>query len=497
MMRQAGGSMIARSTDKPEVVRAKLRLDPDPTRVIARSFIPSGEGRVKAVVDRVLAMSDGQVSKTLARVMLDFNARHRNVRTLFARHFGNVAHEFDQEAELSHERRLLIGAYFTSEYSVESVALFNPSMVAHPDQRGLLDGEKRFLLSLRACGEGHVSSIEFRSGVVDTAGRITLDPTSPFAFRAKPVDAKLYEKHPFFLKLLEMGAYSTTARSVLDDLDDHFTLADLSRAVEAHHVANGGAGGFEPAAEALLWLAHSNYHLHFPVDTDMSERVIFPVTENESRGIEDARFVRFTYDNGRVVYYATYAAYNGFQALPQFIETSDFIHFKIITLNGRCAQNKGMALFPRKIDGKYMMIARLDGESLHLLASENVHFWNRHELLDVPAQPWELMQLGNCGSPIETDAGWLLLTHGVGPMRRYCIGAILLDLDNPHKVIGRVVDPILEPIEGERDGYVPNVVYTCGAMVHGDLLIIPYAICDTATSFATVGLPDLLAHMLG
>jgi predicted GH43/DUF377 family glycosyl hydrolase len=247
----------------------------------------------------------------------------------------------------------------------------------------------------------------------------------------------------------------------------------------------------------MLWLAHSNYHLDFSPDTALSERVIFPVSESESRGIEDARFVRFTHPDGRVVYYATYSAYNGLRVLPQLIETTDFRHFKMITLNGRCVQNKGMALFPRKIGDDFVMAARLDGENIYLVRSENIHFWNESKLVYRPRHPWEFVQVGNCGSPIETDKGWVLLTHGVGPARQYRIGALLLDLEDPSQVIGELAEPLLVPNDDERDGYVPNVVYSCGAMLHQDRLVIPYAIADAHIAIATVSLPELLSALTG
>jgi predicted GH43/DUF377 family glycosyl hydrolase len=245
----------------------------------------------------------------------------------------------------------------------------------------------------------------------------------------------------------------------------------------------------------MLWLARSNYHLTFPQDSDLSERVIYPVTENESRGIEDARFARFVDDDGTVEYFATYSAYNGVRVLPQFIETPDFRHFKIITLNGRYAKHKGVAIFPRKIDGYYMMVSRVDGESIYLMPSDNRHFWNQAEKLQPPTQSWEFVQVGNCGSPLETDEGWLLLTHGVGPMRQYCMGVMLLDLNDPSKVIGQLDVPLLVPHADERDGYVPNVVYSCGAMIHNQTLIIPYAMSDSAVGLATVPLQDLLTRL--
>lgn len=248
--------------------------------------------------------------------------------------------------------------------------------------------------------------------------------------------------------------------------------------------------------ECIRWLAKSNYQVTFAPATTLSQRIIFPVSPNESNGIEDARFVRFREEDGSMIYYATYTAYNGHAILPQFIETKDFRSFAVCTLNGQAVQNKGMALFPRRIHGRYAMISRQDDENLFLMTSDNVHFWNEPRLLRRPVHPWEFVKIGNCGSPIETSEGWLVITHGVGPMRRYCIGAILLDLEDPTRVIGSLREPLLEPTGGEREGYVPNVVYSCGAMVHGGRLILPYAVSDTSSQIVTVGLASLLAEMV-
>jgi predicted GH43/DUF377 family glycosyl hydrolase len=291
-----------------------------------------------------------------------------------------------------------------------------------------------------------------------------------------------------------MKAHRPHAEEILAVLDTRFTVSDLKYAIGRCRPETGSTQ-YQELADNMLWLAHSNYELEFSPDAVLSERVIFPVSESESRGIEDARFVRFTHGDGRVSYYATYTAYNGLRVLPQLIETSDFRHFKINTLNGSCVQNKGMALFPRKVGGQFMMASRLDGENIFLLASDNVHFWNESKLIYAPKHPWEFIQDGNCGSPIETEAGWILLTHGVGPMRQYWLGALLLDREDPSKVIGSLSEPLLVPNADERDGYVPNVVYSCGALQHGDHLIIPYAVSDSHTSVATVSIPELLARL--
>ena len=484
-------------TEPMKVSRTSLRLKADPRRVLARLFIPGDTSRIKDIIRRILSLTESAVASELRRVMKGFGFRHKGIERILKSHFEAVAGEIPSDVRVSSDRRLLIGAYFTLEYSLESVALFNPSMVPHPDQSGLGAEELRFVMSLRACGEGHISSIAFRSGVIDGNGDVTMDSLTPYAVSGKVVENKLYQKHPFFLKLIEMGAYDECSQMVLDRLEDSFTLGILHGTIDRLRDENGSNPHFAETAEKMLWLARSNYALRFPEDAELSERVIYPVTEHESRGIEDARFVHFQDDDGRSTYYATYTAYNGFTILPQIIETDDFSRFKIISLNGQCVQNKGMALFPRRIAGEYNMLARLDGEHLYLMNSDNLHFWNEAKKLKWKRQPWEYMQVGNCGSPIETEAGWLLLTHGVGPMREYCMGAILLDLKKPSKVIGSLAEPLIMPAEDERDGYVPNVVYSCGGLVHGDNLIIPYAVSDTWSSVAVLPLAELLGRLRG
>jgi predicted GH43/DUF377 family glycosyl hydrolase len=482
-----------------QVTRLPLRLTPDPRRVITRLFSPGTASRIRAILDRVISLGDDEVSSMLTNVVADYHLRHRNIRGVFRQNYVAATDLVDGPTDLDEQRRLLAGAYFTSEYSLESVALFNPSMVAHPDQSGVRRGSVRFIMSLRACGEGHISSIEFRTGIIepiDTEERITLDPPPLFASTARPVDGGLYDKITYEPKLREMKAHNPWADPILRLLDDQFSMDDLKGAIAVCKPKDGNLTVFKELADNMLWLARSNYQLQFSPDVGLSERVIFPVTENESRGIEDARFVKFTYPDERVVYYATYTAYNGFRVLPQFIETTDFCHFKMSTLNGRCVQNKGMALFPRKIGDHFVMAARLDGENIFLLRSDNIHFWNESTLIHGPKYPWEFVQVGNCGSPIETEHGWVLLTHGVGPMRQYWMGALLLDLQDPSKVIGDLREPLLAPNADERDGYVPNVVYSCGPMLVEDTLVIPYAVSDTHTCIATVSLSKLVAKML-
>lgn len=468
----------------------------DDQRVITRLFLPGGEARIRAVVDRVLQLREDEVAAILGRILRSFASRHADVGASFQRHFDEAKPHFDREVEISDERALLVGAYFTMEYSIESAALFNPSIVPHPDQSGLPPGAVRFLMSLRATGEGHVSSIVFRSGVIDASGEIRFDPAARYTRRMRVVETELYDKHSFYLKIIEMGAYNDCAQAILAELPDPFTYTQLNTAVDHQHEELGNRGEFQETAGSVLWLARSNYHLKLPEDADPSDVVVFPATENDSNGIEDTRLVRFVDDDGTVIYYGTYTAYNGFRILPQILETTDFTTIKISTLNGRFVRDKGMALFPRKVDDWYLMISRLDGECLYLMQSDNVRFWNEAEKLQSPTYPWEFVQIGNCGPPLETEAGWLLLTHGVGPMRQYCIGVSLLDLNNPQRVIGQLEDPLLAPTEEERHGYVPNVVYSCGSMIHNDRLIIPYGLSDSATSFATASVTELLEHLV-
>jgi predicted GH43/DUF377 family glycosyl hydrolase len=478
------------------VTRLSVRLTADPHRVIARCFVPGGSPRIRSIIERVAQLTDSEVSSMVAALVTDYRQRHKDIRGIFRQNYATAIALAGESRDASEARRLLLGAYFTSEYSIESVALFNPSMVPHPEQNGVPHGSTRFIMSLRACGEGHIASIEFRTGIIDAEQQVTIDPPTHFALTARPVDDTLYDKQSYVQKLVEMKAYNPLAEPFLTLLDDQFTMNDLKCAVEQCRT-QGNVTQLKELADNMLWLARSNYELEFSPETALSERVIFPVSDSESRGIEDARFVRFVHPDGRVVYCATYTAYNGFRVLPQLIETTDFRHFKINTLNGRCVQNKGMALFPRKVGDQFMMASRLDGENNYLLRSDNIHFWNDSTLVRGPKYAWELVQVGNCGSPIETDEGWILLTHGVGPMRQYWIGALLLDLEDPSQVIGELREPLLVPNADERDGYVPNVVYSCGALRHGEHLIIPYAVSDSYTCIATVAIAELLAQMRG
>jgi predicted GH43/DUF377 family glycosyl hydrolase len=465
--------------------------------VLLRPFTPGDSERVGRIIGRILAIPEECVAPLLSTICDEFCKRHENIHAVFLERFAQVRETFESDQELSEQRRQLIGAYFLAEYALEAAALFNPSIVPHPDQTGLQAGALRFILSLRATGEGHISSVTFRTGVLLANHRIDVITPTGFLTEPRQVANLLYEKGLFERKLAEIGLTREFSRRVLNKLRGSFTLDDLRRSLQAEQfrLPDGMSREDQLESQGIWLLARSNYEVQFQPNQKLSERVIFPATPSQRNGIEDARFVRFQKEDGDYVYYATFTAYDGRVVMPELVETSDFLFFRFITLNGPAAQNKGMALFPRKINGRYAMLSRQDNENIYLMFSDNVHFWNECTALLKPAFPWELVQLGNCGSPIETDAGWLVLSHGVGPMRKYCIGAFLLDREDPTKVIGRLREPLLSPNQKEREGYVPNVVYTCGAMLHNGELIIPYGLADQATGFATVSLADLLGAM--
>lgn len=481
-----------------QVKRIGPTLRPDHSRVLMRPFRPTADQSAQRVVAGVMSLPESVVARTLSEVLSEFGDRHHGVTGFFQQRFQQVNGFIpDGAPKPSAARQALIGAYFTHEYSPESAALFNPSIVPHPDQSGLPGGALRFILSLRATGEGHISSITFREGVISARHRITL--SSPVAFAAEPerITNATYETVLFARKLEEAGVRNRFCRAVIDQLGAAFTIDDLHDVLAAERMATDeNPANADRAARGMLLLAESNYEVRFDPAQPVSQRTIFPSSPSQSNGIEDARFVRFIDDDGTAVYYATYTAYDGKIILPQLLKTPDFVDFQFITLNGPAAQNKGMALFPRRIDGRYAMLSRQDDQNILLMFSDNPHFWAGPIVLLTPAQPWELIKIGNCGSPIETDAGWLVLSHGVGAMRKYCLGAFLLDLKDPSRVIGRLSQPLLSANEAEREGYVPNVVYTCGAILHGPELIIPYAMSDSATSFASIPLEDLLNAMV-
>lgn len=426
----------------PCVTRLAQQLRPDPARVVVRPFKPATEPRdlnstektrANRIVDRVLSLDPEAATTQLTDVLENFRGRHRQLLEIFEARADEMEEALDSHEPFTPTQRQLVGAYFLHEYSFEASALFNPSIVRHPDQSGVIEGGLRFILSLRAVGEGHISSLTFLTGMICPDGRILMDPKSQ--------------------------------------------LASIPR------ITNRRTG---PDGDEV--------EIAFPPEDDISECVIFPVTASQANGIEDARFVEFV-DGAHRIFYATYTAYSGHSIRTELMETRNFDNFRMYPLRGVAVRNKGMALFPRRINGRYAMIGRQDNDNLYLIYSDDLYTWDEGQPILRPTQPWEFVQIGNCGPPIETEHGWLLLTHGVGAVRRYSIGAVLLHKDDPSRVIGRLTEPLLSPEQSERAGYVPNVVYICGGLLHNKLLVIPYGIADTITGFVTLDIDDLIAAM--
>ncbi len=479
-----------------QIKRTGIVLSPNKQRVVLRPFQLPTEDRILRVIARVCTLTEAEVDVLFSQVLAEFHGRHQKPKAFFEHRYQKIRRYLLTDAPMSENRRLLLGAYFTQEYALESAALFNPSLVWHPDQSNVTKGSRRFAMSLRAVGEGHISSIVFRSGTISKELKISVDDPVRFVTTPNFVPDSRYENDLFRRKLIELGLGTPFVYEVLSSLDHEFNLEQLEnrlnvtlREYRSRHAE------LKPLVEQVLTLAKSNYEIRYTPDHELSERVIFPFSPTETNGIEDARFVHFQEDDGRSTYYATYSAYDGKMVLPQLLETPDFLRFKLHTLNGPVVTNKGMALFPRKINGHYAMLGRQDGEHLFLMYSDMLYFWHTKELIIKPTYPWEYVQMGNCGSPIETKAGWLVLTHGVGAMRKYCIGAMLLDLEDPSKIVSRLQEPLITPNEIEREGYVPNVVYSCGALIHRNHLVIPYAMSDYATTFATVDINELISAM--
>jgi predicted GH43/DUF377 family glycosyl hydrolase len=475
------------------VQRTSTILRPDQSRVLLRPFTHEDPERSRRIIARIMSLPEKQVGPLLNEVSAEFSQRHQQMHRSLLERFEQVRDLVMTDDGISEQRQLLIGSYFVCEYSLESAALFNPSIVPHPDQADLPPGALRFVLSLRATGEGHISSITFRTGIIHADHRIEVQPPAGFLTEPRQIPNPRYEKALFERKLLELRLTNEFTHRAMAKHGESFSLEEL-------HASLGGESNQSRVSDrdtirGMLALAQSNYEVQFQPQQQLSERVLFPATASQRNGIEDARFVCFREDDGSHIYYATFTAFDGKLILPELVETADFLRFRFITLNGPAAENKGMALFPRKVNGLYAMLSRQDNENIYIMFSDDVHFWYERKVLLKPIFPWELVQLGNCGSPIETEVGWLVLSHGVGPLRTYCIGAFLLDRNNPSKVIGRLREPLLKPNQSERQGYVPNVVYTCGALVHDGELIIPYAMADHATGFATTPLDEVLAAM--
>jgi predicted GH43/DUF377 family glycosyl hydrolase len=482
------------------VTRKDSKFLPDPSRVIARFLYTSNE-RSKNIIRKVLAMSDSEVNIALSQVLRGYSRRHRNISMIFEMHFNKLDNLFKEmkikQSKINQSRKALIGSYFTMEYSIESAAFFNPSIVEDPDQSELGPDEKRVIFSFRATGEGHISSIVFRSGIIDKNNNLITEPVGKMLAEAERIKRHIYNKKSFIKKLDEMRDFNNKISPVfvLEKLGDSFTYGELKRAVEETRKKYHLTANKILIINQMMWLAKSHYELEFSIDSAISERVIFPTSETERNGIEDARFVKFTEENGEVTYYATYTAYDGITILPKLLETKNFYHFKVLPIHGEIARNKGMALFPRKIKGKYAMLCRIDGVNNYIAYSDNINIWRDARLIQTPKYPWDLVQVGNGGSPIETEEGWLVITHGVGPMREYVLGASLYELDNPEKEIGRLKTPLLVPNAEEREGYVPNVVYSCGSIIHNGNLIVPYGLSDYASTYASINLNELLNEL--
>lgn len=480
------------------VERIPVKVYPDSKRVIARFFF-NGEDRAKEIIQRVMDIPEEEVFGIVSPILQEYSKRHRNITRLLHKHCNKLKHLFD-ELDIDYDevrpyRRLLIGSYFTHEYSIESAAFFNPSIVEDPDQTELEEGEKRLIISFRAVGEGHISSIVFRKALIDKQNNIHVVPVGNYIDEAEVIRNAKYNKQLFFEKAASSMIDTAVLKEIEHQLSDQFEYGTLRKLVMSA-IQHSDDELRKLEYEKLLWLSDSHYEMVFSLDTDITDRVIFPFSELERKGIEDARFVKFTEDDGSTVYYATYTAFDGTMILPKLLETKDFYDFKIRPLYGNGSQNKNLALFPRKINGKYVMMSRIDGFNNYIMYSRNVTVWENPVLLQTPKYSWEFVQIGNCGSPIETEYGWLVITHGVGPMRRYCLGASLLDLDNPEKEIGRLKEPLLVPNPDEREGYVPNVVYSCGSIINNGKLIIPYGLSDYSSSFAMVDLRSLMDKLL-
>jgi predicted GH43/DUF377 family glycosyl hydrolase len=480
-----------------EVTRTEHHLTNDSQRQILRPFLPGtlnfggDQDRLHRIVARALALPDTECQRLLSDLRSRFSHQFADLEGKWLEHFDLARLRIEVPEDLALERRLMVGATLTQAYAYEGAALTNPSIVALGAEQM---GRQRFVMSARAIGEGHISSIAFVTGVVDDEGRLTLEDRHPQVSNGAR-RTTTYDRNAFTSKLTELDLMTDATRRILDLVPPTFTAAELARALDVLLESDIDRLSAEDAVKRVHWLAESNYELRFDDSLPLSEHVISPAAPLESRGMEDARFVRFVDDAGALTYYATYTAFDGTRILPQLIETPDFNTFRMATMTGPAVQHKGMAIFPRKIRGEFVALSRHDQERSYVLRSQEIRAWDNAELVFGPEQDWDLVHTGNCGSPIETDHGWLVITHGVGPMRRYVLGALLLDLDEPHKIIGRLRTPFIEPEGFEAHGYVPNVVYSCGSMVHAGNLITPFGYSDVGIRIAVTPLEDLIAAM--
>jgi predicted GH43/DUF377 family glycosyl hydrolase len=482
------------------VQHVQAELHPDPARVIARLFLPGeelrpGRSRAGAVVNRVLALPEEEVEALAARLTTEFSGRHRNYLDLLHENASRVSSHLPKRAKLSPARTLVLGASFTAEYAVEAAALCNPSVVLAPDQSGLRKGQTRMAVSLRGIGEGHVSSLGFATAVVGPGPKWTFEPRVLPIVPGTSAPAHWRREH-FRAVLSQQRRLDELSHSVLASVPETFTGLDLQHAIDAAHPDLVGRPAGLATVDVLRQLVFSTYEVSFPYDVQLSQQVLMPAASEESNGMEDARFVRFVSDDGAVEYRATYTAYDGRHIAPRLLTSPDLRVFQAHRLAGPAARNKGMALFPRLVGGRHLALCRSDGESTSLASSADGFVWGKPELVQAPAASWEVLQVGNCGPPLETAEGWLVLTHGVGPMRTYAIGAMLLDLDEPTKVLRHLERPLLETAPDERNGYVPNVVYSCGGVLHDGRLWLPYGIGDARIGVAWASLDELLGEMV-
>jgi predicted GH43/DUF377 family glycosyl hydrolase len=480
------------------VERLPIALTPDPSRMITRLFFPGDIKRAREIVERALSVPEDEIERLVSELERSFVGRHPDLRVVFAEHYDRIRFDIGVDRSTSEARRLFIGACFTMEYAIESVALCNPSIVPAFRQEGVPPGGVRFLMSLRATGEGHLSSIVFRTGVIDAKGEVRLDAPGTYSQSLRATLPDLFRKSTLSRNIVALSVPEKCVQPILDRLGERFTREELSKAIDAVRRESQTSGFLESAADTLISLTRLNYQLHLsnPAAQSQSEFVIFPFSDIERQGMEDLRLVHFTENDRSTIDYGTFTAFNGKRGFSQLMEFHGESSIEVSLITGECARNKGMALFPRRMHGKYAMVARIDNESLYYMESDDILAWDDARKIQAPKFPWQIILIGNCGSPIETDAGWLLLTHGVGPMRRYSIGATLLDRDDPCRVIGQTREPLITATDAESAGYVPNVVYSCGAMVHNGQLFLPYALSDRTTTMARVDLGSLIRSLV-
>lgn len=477
-----------------QINKFPIQIHPSAKRTLIRPFVPGTPNHVEHVLFRIFSTPKDKIRHYLNQIYEKLDEEDDRLKQIFIKHYENVRHRIPSNVSLSQDEKEFIGSFFTQQYALESTALFNPSIVPHPiqDKEGVL----KFIVSLRAIGEGHISSILFMEGEIDLSFNFTLSADkSTLIYEPERIEPD-YEKKLFIKKANELDILSDLNKAVFDLLSEDFSYNELEDAINKVKRANiaNNINFLEESLNKIRLLALSNFSLRFNTP-NIADRAIFPASPSQSNGLEDARFVKFINDDGSFIYYATFTAYDGRTIMPEMLETYDFKEFKISTLNGPYAKNKGMALFPRKVNGNYMMLGRQDNESLYIMTSDNPYFWYDSCPLIKPTYSWEYIQIGNCGSPIEIDEGWLVITHGVGPIRTYSLGCILLDKNEPWRVLGRLEEPLIQASKEESTGYVPNVVYTCGALAIGRTILLPYAVGDIVTKFCLISIDELLKEM--